>query len=423
MMDRQVRTTHDSHHSTLVAMLALCGLILGAPKAWAENRLVIDTIVLSNADDGSEVTIPHVEFFDVNLERADIEKLLSRKVSLAEERELAGKLKAGLIAIPEIRVKSPAGTAVLHDLRAENVDSGKIGTIGLAGADITTRNAKGDVFIALQALRVDALDFAGLLHELKDPGLQNSVRFGHFDLSGMSASIVDPDTPSDAPGGNLVHIGLGGLTATNDYDGALFARGSSLLKNLTLEAPPASPLGRFLKEFGFARLDFDVASRAAYDPKAQSFTFEDISLTGVGMGRLAMGGRIGSLAASVFTGDQAEQLESWLGADLSDVVLRFQNDGLFDKLVNFVAGRSQRKPAEIKAEWRGFATQAMPQLMAGSSDAQKVAESLAKFIADPKNFTLTASGRAGPVPLRDLMTWRSPADFLGRVSLHASANE
>jgi hypothetical protein len=422
-MDRHLRCAHGLLLGALFAAIGLGGFA-GSLTASAASLLVLDNIVLSNPADGTEVTIPHVEFADSNLERADAERLFSMKISPAEERDLVGRLKAASIVIPDIRVKSPGGSAQLHDLRAENVDSGRIGKLSLAGADIAAVNNKGDVKIVSQALRIDAIDFSPLLHGLKAAATdQGMVRFARFELAGMNASIVDTDTPADAPGGNIVRVGMGALTAANEYDGPLFRSGSSQLKNLTLEAPPASSLGQLLKQIGYDRLDFDLASRGAYDPKAQSLTLEEASIVGAGMGRLALRGRIGSLAAMFFSGDTADKLESWLGADVSDVVLRFDNGGLFDKLVNFAAERSQRKPAEVKAEWRGFVTQALPQFLAGSSDAQRMAEALSKFIGDPKTFTLTASGRAGPIAVRELRTLHGPEDFFGRVSVHASANE
>jgi len=154
-MDRLLRCAHGFRSGALFAAIALGGFAGASQRVSAANLLILENIVLSNPSDNTEVTIPRVEFAESNLDRSDAEKLFSTKLSPAEERDLIARLKAASIAIAEIRVKSPGGSAELHDLRAENVDSGRIGRLSLAGADVAAVNNKGDVKIVSQALRID----------------------------------------------------------------------------------------------------------------------------------------------------------------------------------------------------------------------------------------------------------------------------
>jgi hypothetical protein len=419
-----------SHTAGLVSVAAVtvcvalpavfrAGSLIASAQVRSES-VALDNVILTRPD--GSVVIKHVEFSGTNLSHDEIEALFSADLSAEQGRELLAKLKARNISIPEIRVNSKDSSAWIEDFQAVNVDSGKVGALSIASIDALAHGKEGaDITLKTNPLRIEDADFSLLFTALRSSAPQ-LFRFSKLSWAGMDASIVDPDTPADAAGGNLIHVRIASLEATNTYQNELLSKFGANLNGLTVEAPKASKMGRALALLGYDKLEFGMTSSGAYDAMAQTMTISDL-VDGVNIGALAMKLQLGGLDSRAFQGDFNQRLSNWMNGAIADLEVRFTNAGLFDKAIAFVATQQRLKPEDVKRNWTAATSQLVGAVFGGSPDAAALSNAFSQFISSPKNLTVTARGKTGAIGIRELQDLKAVPSLLARVDFGATANQ
>ena len=140
--------------------------------AWPvgqEDNVTLDDFTTTSKD-GGVITIKHAEFQGTNLSKEEIVKLLTPDTLAEDETALLQKAKFGEVSIPLIDVAPKKGGAIhIHDVTANDVDSGKIGKFAIASIDGAGTDEDGPVSIKSGALLVENADLTDALASAKDP--------------------------------------------------------------------------------------------------------------------------------------------------------------------------------------------------------------------------------------------------------------
>jgi hypothetical protein len=228
--------------------------------------------------------------------------------------------------------------------------------------------------------------------------------------------------PAEAAGGNLVRIKIASANANSDYQGDLFSKGIFELKGMTIEVPKASKVGKALAQFGYDKIEYNMASSSAYNPGNKTLA-STLTINGADIGALALKANLGSIDTSAFLGDSTQRLVSLMNGDIGDVEMRLTDGGLFNKTVAYFAAQQHQKPEDVKRAWTMAANQMIAALFAGSPEAEQLSAALSQFIATPKNLTVSAHGKTGAVAIKDLQELKSLPAILGRIDFSAAANQ
>ena len=397
-----------------------------AAGAFASPALAADVLLenVTQVDGDATLTFRSIEVKDTNLTREDLGALFAGKLDTVAGAALVEKMKAAKVSIPELQLAVKGGTITLHDIVATDIDSGKAGRVALASADgaLVTDDGQPLAFHA-NALAIEGLSVSGLVAAAKtDDATALMLHTRQVTFAGLEGTAADTDTPKDAVGGNLWHLRLGSADATTTWDGDVPLVGKAAMKNFVIEPPRASTAGRTLASYGWDRLDFGLTISGAYDPAARAYTIDDYTLSEAKSGSLTLTTRIGSIDKAVFTGAKETRLVALLNGDVSNVVLRFDNAGLFEKAVDFFGSSQKMSPAAVRKQWSAMATQFIPFMLAGDPAGLKIASAVNAFIAQPTRLEIKATAKGEPIKFMDLAAMKDdPGELLARAQLDASA--
>lgn len=404
----------------LVAPLWLAAAALVSPAHAAD--VVLENV--NQVDGEATLSFRRIEVSDTNLAREDLEALFSGKLDASAAAALVEKMKAAKVSIPELQLAVKGGTITLRDFLATDVDMGKASRLALGSADGALVSDDGQpVTFHANALTVDGFSVGGLVAAARTHDAAALVlHTRQVSFAGLDGTVADKDTPKDAVGGNLWHVRLGGLDATTSWDGDVPLVGKAVMKSFVIEPPRASTAGRTLASYGWDRLDFGMNVSGSYDPAARVYTIDDYTLSEAKSGSLTLTTKIGSIDKAVFTGAKETRMVALLNGDVSNVTLRFDNAGLFEKAVDFF-GSSQKMSADaVRKQWAAMATQFIPFLMAGDPAGLKIATAVNAFIAQPKRLEIKATAKGEPIKFMDLAAMEDdPSELLARAQIDASA--
>ena len=228
----------------LVVLSAVAALLATAASAWpvaADNsNVALDNLAFKSAD-GDSFAIAHLEFTNTNLSKDEIVKLLTPDTPVADDRELANKLKADKISIPSIDILGKDGSKIhLAGLAASHVDSGRIEALDVAGLEATGTDKGGPVAVKSGALHLDGVDVAQLLVAADSGDAAKPSRLGGLMLSGLDIVAPDPDSPA----GQTIHFAIGSIEVHNTYDGDSLKQGNAKLVGIVVEPSPGSEAGK-----------------------------------------------------------------------------------------------------------------------------------------------------------------------------------
>src|SRR5579859_351999 len=126
--------------ASFIAIVLAAGVALTPhhARAWPTGEtgdVAIDDFSTTNKE-GAKIAIKHLEFTGTNLEKEDIQKLLTPDTPKDEALDLVKKLKAEKISIPSIEVTPKDGGLIrMTGFEANDIDEGKVGKLTIAGID------------------------------------------------------------------------------------------------------------------------------------------------------------------------------------------------------------------------------------------------------------------------------------------------
>lgn len=393
------------------AVLAFSLVAAGAARA---ETVSIDQQVFT-APKGV-ITLKNVQAVDSSLSRDDLIKLFSPATPDVERAALLKAFKATKLTIPSIEVKDGKSVVAIRDVAAEKIDSGRVAKLTVAGADASS----GDDFkLKASALTLEDGDFSSLAPALITGDVkQFAGRVGSARFDGLTATIRE-DGPKDKVG--FVDLAIGGAESRTTMEGDVPKAATFAVRNMVVAPQKGAKMARDLSAFGYDKLDFGVKGAVAYDIASKGFSLDDLTIDGVNAGALTLAAKLGNVDKTFGSSDAAQRFAAFMGADLSQLTIKFADAGLMDRALAYAAGKGSKE--SVRADWAKAAGQYVPIMLGGDASALAIAGEVQKFINAPKSLTVTATGKAGPVRLLDLPGVKDPSELLKRIDLKAVANQ
>lgn len=409
--------------ASLVAIVLAAGVVL-APhhaKAWPTGEtgdVAIDDFSTTDKD-GAKIAIKHIEFTGTNLEKEDIQKLLTPGTPKDEELELVKKLKAEKISIPLIEVTPKDGGLIkMTGFEANNVDEGRVAKLTITGIDGGGEEKGAKVAIKSGALLLEDADLAEVLKATGGAAGAPKGRLGHLTWQGVDIIAPDDKTP-----GKTMHIAFGSFELKSDYDGDVMKQGSTTLKGFVFEPAPGSDFANQLASFGYSKIEMGAAIGAHYEAGAKTLSLDQFTIEGAQMGSLGFKANFGDIDPVLFTGDDNARTQALMGGSIASLEIKLINSGLFEKTLAFYAKQQGTTADALKQQVAAAAAQMVPVLLGGAPESLKVATEAQKFIDTPKNLTVSLKAKGAPLKAADFMAAGDPSAVLSKVDVSAVANQ
>ena len=407
-----------------LALIAGTSMLL-APSAFAwpsggSGDVTLDDFT-AKAKDGSVFAIKHAEFANTNLSKDEIVQMLTPDTSEADERALVEKLKADKISIPAIDITAKDGTKIhIHDLAASNVDGGNVEKLEFAGMEASGADNGAPVSVKSGALRLEGLNLADALKAIGAPAdAAQKGRLSH--LTWESLDIVAPD--KDSGPGKTIHVAFASIELRGDYAGDALKQGSTKLTGLIIEPSPDSEFGKNLADLGYSRVELAMVVGANYQADAKKFSLDELTIEGAKMGAFGLKANFGDIDPGLFGTDNDARMQALLGCSISSLEIKIVNSGLFEKALALYAKQQGATPDALKQQWSAMTGQMAPMFLGGDPSALKVAAEAQKFIATPKNLTISIKVKQGALKAADFMAISDPAAFVSKLDITAAANQ
>lgn len=408
--------------ASLAAIVFAAGFLLTPHQAHAwpageTGDVAIDDF--STVDkEGGKIVIKHIEFTNTNLEKEEVQKLLTPSTPKQEELELVKKLKADKISIPSIELSPKEGGLVrLNDFEASDIDEGKVGKLSIAGIDGGGEKNGAKLTIKSGALLLEDADLGEVLKVTGGAGGAPKGRLGH--LTWQSVDIVAPD---DKTPGKTIHVAFGSFELKSDYDGDVMKQGATTLKGLVVEPAAGSEFAAQLASLGYSKIEMGAAVGAHYEAGAKTLSLDEFTIEGVQMGSVGLKANFADIEPALFTGDEGSRMQALLGGSIASLEIRLVNSGLFEKALAFYAKQEGTTPEALKQQVAATAAQMVPLMLGGAPESLKVAAEAQKFINSPKNLTVSLKAKGAPLKAADFMGG-DPSAILGKVDISAVANQ
>jgi hypothetical protein len=176
-------------------------------------------------------------------------------------------------------------------------------------------------------------------------------------------------------------------------------------------------------QFGYNQVDMGVRGEGTYNPATKGYDLTDFTINGINAGVLTLKGLFGNIGPEAFNGAQMARIGALMGGDVSNISLRYADNGLFDKALVFFAKMNNKDPMAVRQEWAGMIAGILPMMTGGDPGALKIAGAVSDFIKAPKSLTISLKGKGGPVRFADLQQISDPATLLQKIEVEASANK
>jgi hypothetical protein len=405
--------------AVLSAGAALFAAVCAFAAPAAADDVTIDNLAFKSLD-GDSFAIAHVEFTNTNLSKDEVVKLLTPDSSVDDDRALAQKLKADKIAIPTIDILGKDGSKIhLTGLTASHVDAGRIEALDLASLEATGTDNGGAVSVKSGALHLDGLDVAQLLadDDAASAALSPSRLVG-LTLNGLD--IVAPD-PEDTPG-QTIHIAIGSIEVRNEYSGASIKQGGAKVAGIVIEPSPGSDAGKSLASLGYSKIELAMTIDAKYQADAKTFALENFTIDGAQMGSVGLKANFADVSPQLFGTDSAGRMQALFDAGVASLEIKLVNAGLFEKTLAYTAKQQGVAPDKLRAQWSAMIGQMAPVMLGGSPAGLALAAEAQKFVAEPKNLTISAKAKSGALKASDFMAIDDPTEFAGKLDISAAAN-
>jgi len=386
--------------------------------AIAQTNIALDN--LTTTTEKSKLTIKHVDFIGANITPDEARKLLT-DATREEAAVILGKLEAKQIVVPEATIgpNDESGAIVLRNLQIDDVRKGVAARLSLASFDGDGKDKTGGrVTLKGGAIAFDKLDAAAMIAALKSGGsLEGLLKASRVTANGVEIAAPDKDTPADAPGGNIVRLGMASFNADQTYEGDTPARTTMTVNGLTIQLPKASKAGATLAAEGYERIETNWRFGGLYDPAQRVYSVDEFSVDAPGVAAVRLRGKFADVDRSVFSGSVETRAAALVGGAIGELELRAVNAGAFEKILAYAARDKNKTPAQLVAEWKAITGAMAPALAGGDPVGAAAGQALARFLDNPRSLTIALKGKAGPVKVVELFAASNPMALLQRVDV------
>ena len=191
------------------------------------------------------------------------------------------------------------------------------------------------------------------------------------------------------------------------------------LEHFKMPLPAGDPNFVWARSAGIEDLDLSSKIDAGWDEAKQQITIGGVSLSGEGLGKIALSGLVGNVPKELFFGDEFVKQAAMLGVVMKSAEITVENTGVFQKIIAAQAALSGMPEGEMRSSMILGAAIGIPTMLGTSPAARTLADAVAKFLADPRKLHISASARDG-IGAADIA---APDKILDKVDLTATANQ
>lgn len=412
------------HHKHLFAAASLT--VLAWTGAAAAADFTIENVSFPQKEDKAAVSIKSIVVKGSNLSREEFERIYHPDTSKNDRLALIRKLQVASLSVPEVVVSKTGGkdpgTIVFRGYQLTNYDQGKFARFVMAGIDgkFIPKADEGEVTIKAGALNIEDADVSKVIDAaIKDQLADSSTKIGKIDFRDFEVRF-----PENSAGAPLYHtVKIGSVTGAATYAGELPTKSVGEVKGVVFVPAPNSGAAAAMGQFGYNQVDMGVRGEGTYNPATKGYDLTDFTINGINAGVLTLKGLFGNIGPEAFNGAQMARIGALMGGDVSNISLRYADNGLFDKALGFFAKMNNKDPMAVRQEWAGMIAGILPMMTGGDPGALKIAGAVSDFIKAPKSLTISLKGKGGPVRFADLQQISDPAALLQKIEVEASANK
>jgi hypothetical protein len=328
----------------------------------------------------------------------------SFEIGSIEATDLGGQgADSGIFSLGSVSLQSMAKAAVggfgLRALRYDGPDA-KFGVAAIDVGPVTlplpARIAGGARGAMPSAGKVDVtqIDFDGKGDGQEADGTPKRVKF-----KVAHAGFVSDGEPGDLPKTSKMNI-----------------------DNITFDVPASAGQAQPLYDMGYRALDVSLGLAATYDAPNQSLSIHDLSLNGASMGSLALGLHLVNVTKGLVSPNPEVVKASALAILAKGITLAIVNDGLIDKALIWKAKQDGTDVGKEKDVLIDFFANKLPASVNNSANAKLVGAAVAKFVAEPKNLTISVESKSG-LGLGSMALLSDPGLLIDTLDIKAVANQ
>ncbi len=244
-------------------------------------------------------------------------------------------------------------------------------------------------------------------------------------LDGLSFSGVSFDIP-DEQSGTGARI-AGGVDAFDislaDYVNGIPSTLSASTSGLTF-ATPEGESGAALRALGIETLNLGADIKLHWDEATKTIAVENVAISGVDMGSLAIHGTIANAGPELFSDDLDVATAASMALTVTSVTIDIENQGIAPLLIASAAADQNVPPDSLYMQLVAM-SRALPMgILGANAEALKVGEALGGFFEGAPKLTLTlASVDPRGVGLAEFMAaQQDPEALKGKFTIVAEAS-
>ncbi|MDP4594120.1 MAG: hypothetical protein NWT00_06085 [Beijerinckiaceae bacterium] len=410
-------------NSSFTAAVSLGAMLAFSTAAFAAD-ITLENIKVNSPNGKSTAEIKKVLVTGTNLTKDELGKLFDTASSKEDRLAITSKMKADMFSIPEVVVNrnDSTGRITISGVAITGIDAGKFAKASVAsvtGGGETKKDA-GQFSLKSGPMVLSDGNLTKAMTAMKSGDITDGTwQFGKFSWTGFE--IVVPEKSGDTIHKHTFKIGL--VEGETKYDGAVPTTTTGFFKDVTFIPAPDSQAGQGMGAFGYKQVTLGMTFAGVYDEKSKKYKLSDYTIKGDDTAVVSIAGTFGNIDKTAFTGDKRQRLGALMGGDVDDVTIKVINNSLLDKALVFFAKMKGADPQAIKQQWAGMAGGMLPMVLGGDAGALQSAQAVTDFIKTPKNLTITASGKAGPVPFSTFAQTTNPMQMFSKLKVEAVANK
>ena len=379
--------------------LAMLGAMKPETKPTPAQVRQIGSFLIDLAD---SVAIGLVEVRDIQIKTKSAPQPVTIKVARAALSRF-GERKVGEITYEGFDVAATDGSA-------------KIGSIALRDFDASSAAQTAKTALATPG---DGDLFAGVEPRALIPTL------GQIAVSNVDMDVPDLKGEGNALGGKRIQFSIGraDLTSSNVIQGLPTAFGMSV-DHAVMDFKNAAPGGQMkdLLDAGYSKLDLSAKIAANWTESSKELALKEVSLVLADMGSVKTGLLFGNVPRELFSTDPNVMQAALLTAVVKRLDLAIVNEGFIEKMLALQAKKSGTTAETLKQQAIMGAAVGLPAILGTTAGAKTLAAALAKFIAAPKNLTISMVAPLG-LGAADMGLINNPPALFEMIEVTAEANK
>ncbi len=178
-----------------------------------------------------------------------------------------------------------------------------------------------------------------------------------------------------------------------------------------------------LRKLGYDNVIVSSNVEAHWDEPNQTLVIKDISVSGEGMGSIALSGLMGGFTKEFFSGDKVMMQVAALGLKAHEAKLKIEEKGLITRGLKLYAEENNVTEEEVRSSVALIAAASLQEIAADQPHLQDVITAFSAFLAKPNIFEVMVKAKAekGLGALDMLTASQNPLSLLEKVNIEAKA--